>query len=101
MGEPWVPPWLSCRLSFANELLDSADDVLDVELGRVDLNRVLRRHHPLGVALVPDPEAGRERVGADLRALGAPALGTRLALGAQVDLHVGARAHHGADVASL
>jgi len=30
-------------LAFPDELLDPADDVVDVELGRVDLDRVLRR----------------------------------------------------------
>ena len=40
------------RRAFADELLDPVDDVVDVEVGRVDLDRVGRRHHPLGVALV-------------------------------------------------
>src|SRR5438874_6353460 len=101
MGEPWVPPWSSCRLSFSDELLDARDDVLDVELGRVDLNRVLRGHHPLGVALVADAEVGRERVRADLRSLGEPALGAGLSFRVQVDLHVGTGADDRADVAAL
>src|SRR5512133_1227919 len=101
MGEPWVPPCSSCRLALSNELLDPADDILDVELGRVDLHRVGRGHHPLGVALVADAEVGCERVGADLGALGEPALGSGLALGVQVDLHVGTWTDDRADVAAL
>src|SRR6266700_4265037 len=101
MGEPWVPPCSSCWLAFADELLDPADDVLDVELGRVDLHRVGRGHHSLCVALVADAEVGCERVGPDLGALGEPTLGPGLALGVQVDLHIGTGADDRADVAAL
>src|SRR5919201_1613275 len=101
-GSPLPPPPTgSCRLAFADELLDPGDDVLDVELRGVDLHRILRRHHPLGVALVAETEVGRQRVGADLRPLGEPALGPDRPVGVEVDLHVGARAHDGADVAPL
>src|SRR6266566_638557 len=101
MGEPWVPPCFSCRLTFSDELLDPVDDVFDVELGRVDLDRVLRRHHPLGVAMVPYAKVGREGVGADLRALGEPAAGADLPVSVQIDLYVGARADDRADVTAL
>src|SRR5262249_51819231 len=92
MGEPWVPPCSSCRLPLADQLLDPADDVLDVQLGRVDPDRVSRRHHPLRVALIPQSEVSGERVGADLGPFGKPPFGADLPLRVQIDLHIGARA---------
>ena len=53
----------------ADELLDERHDAVHVELGRVDVDRVLGGLHARGVALVAQPEIGRERVGADVGAL--------------------------------
>src|SRR5919201_1103176 len=89
----------SCRLAFADELFDAADDVLDVELGGVDLHGVLCGHHPLGVALVAEAEVGREGVGSDLGPLGEAALGADRTVGVQVDLHVRTGTDDSADVA--
>ena len=81
------------RLASPHELLDLRDDVVDVEVGRVDLVRVLGRPHPGGVALVAQAQVGRERVGADLGPLGQPAAARAPSRSAfEVDLHLGARA---------
>ena len=48
-----------------DELLDPRDDLVDLELGRVDLDRVLGGPHVDRVLLVAQPQVGRERVGAD------------------------------------
>ena len=57
-----------------DELLDLVDDIGDVEVARVDLERVLGRLHPHRVALVAGAQVGGERVGADVGPLGEAAL---------------------------
>src|SRR5919197_3165546 len=109
--EPWLcfigpassrsPRLASGRLAGADELLDPADDVLDVELRRVDQDRVVRGLHARGVALVAQAQVSRERVGADLGALGEPPLRADVRRGVQVDLHDGVGDDDGADVAPL
>src|SRR5215216_7687745 len=49
----------------ADELLDSIDDVFDVELRRIDPLGVLGGLHARGVTLVAKPEVGGKRVAAD------------------------------------
>src|SRR5439155_21738922 len=54
----------------ADELLDLPDHLVDLERRRIDLDRIGGGPHPHGVALVALAEVGRERVRADVRALG-------------------------------
>ena len=84
-----------------DELLDAIDDVVDLEVGRVDLLRVGRRAHARGVALVADAQVGRERVAADVGALGLAPARTHVAVRVEVDLHLRVRRDDGADVAAL
>src|SRR5215218_6576558 len=91
----------SGRLAGADQLFDLADHVLHVELGGVDLNRVLRGLHARRIALVAQAQVGCERVRTDLRPLREAAAGAHRALGIEVDLHLGLRRDHGADVAAL
>src|SRR5262249_19193848 len=67
----------------------------------VDLLRVGRGLHSGRVALVAKPEVGRERVGADVRALGAATPGPLVAVGDEIDLHLRVRRDNRADVAAL
>src|SRR5207253_3676970 len=82
-------------------LLDPADDVPDLEVGRVDRLRIGRGAHLRRVALVPEAEVGGERVGADPRPLRASPPGPGRRVREEVDLHVGVREHDGADVAAF
>ena len=77
------------------------DDVVDLEVGRVDEHGVLGRLHPLAVELVARTEVGRERVRADVGALGLAAPRADVGIGLQVDLHLGVGRDDGADVAPL
>ena len=79
--------------------LDPVDDVLDVEVARVDLERVLGGLHPGAVAVVAGAQVGRECVGADVGTLGLAALLAHAAFGDEIDLHVRVRADDRADVA--
>ena len=78
-----------------------ADDVVDLEVRRVDPLGVLGGLHPRGVALVAHPQVGRERVGADLGPLGDAAPRAHVAVGDEVDLDLGVGRDDGADVAAL
>src|SRR5581483_3482018 len=60
-----------------------------------------RRLHALRVLLVAHAQVGRERIGADAGPLGAAPAGTLLAIGGEIDLHLGIRCDDGADVAAL
>src|SRR5512133_3194532 len=91
----------SRRLTGANQLFDLRDHVLDVEIGGVDLVRVLSRPHPGGVALVAKAQVSGKHVRPDLGPLGQAAVGAHRAVGVQVDLHGGLRGDDGADVATL
>src|SRR5206468_12202294 len=77
---------------------DPVDDVLDVEVARVDHLGVFSRLHAGAVAVVTGAEIGREGVGADVRPLGLAPLLAHLPFGDQVDLDVRVRADDGADV---
>src|SRR5215216_801966 len=85
----------------ADELLDSIDDVFDVELRRIDPLGVLGGLHARGVTLVAKPEVGGKRVAADVGPLELPALGADVRIGVEVDLHAGVRRDDRADVAAL
>ena len=76
----------------ADELLDLRDDVVDLEVGRVDQLRVRRRLHPSLVRLVAAAEVGGERVGADVGTLRLPPARADRRVGLEVDLHLGRRA---------
>src|SRR6476469_3674308 len=91
----------SRRLTRADQLFDLRDHVLDVEVGGVDLVRVLGWPHARCVALVAQAEVGCERVGANLGPLGQAAIRAHGTIGVQVDLHRSLRGDHGADVAAL
>ena len=84
-----------------HELFDPRHDVVDLEVGRVDLLRVGGRLHPYGVTLVAQPKIGRERVATDVRALGLAASCARARVGVEVDLDLGIRRDDRADVPSL
>ena len=79
----------------------SEHDAVDVELGRVDVDRVHGGLHPRGVALVAKAEVGCERVGADVGALRLAAIRTHALVGSEVDLHGGAGGDDRPDVAAL
>ena len=64
-------------------------------------DRVVGRLHVRRVALVAEPQVGRERVGADPGPLGEPPRGAHAGVGDEVDLHLGVRRDDGADVAAL
>src|SRR5438270_503196 len=84
-----------------DELLDPVDDLLRLEVGRVDLDGVRGRLHPFRVALVAQAQVGGERVGADVGTLRLAPGGPDGRVGDEVDLHVRVRRDHRADVAAL
>src|SRR5215211_2928438 len=85
----------------ADEAFDAVDDILDIELRRVDPLGVFGRLHARGVALVAKPEVGGKRIAADVGPLELTPLRARLRIGIEVDLHVGVGRDDGADVAAL
>ena len=85
----------------ADQLLDARDDVVDLEVCRVDQLRVLGGLHARPVRRVARPEIGRERVGADVGPLGLAPRGANRRIGLQVDLHLGVGRDDRADVAAL
>ena len=72
-----------------------------LELGRVDLDRVLRRGHPLGVLLVARRGSVSSAASPTSGTLGAPPRGADLGVGDEVDLQLGVRRDDGADVPAL
>ena len=84
-----------------DEVFDQRDHLVDLELARVDLDRVLGRAHVDGVLLVAQPQVGRERVGADPRPLGRSACCPDPRVGEKVNLYLSLRCDNGADVTSL
>ena len=89
------------RRALADERFDPPDDVLHVHARRVDLLRVPGRLHPLGVLLVAHADVRGERVCADPRPVRHAASRTLVAVGDEIDLHLGLRCDDGADVAAL
>ena len=75
-----------------DELLDPRDDVVDRELGRVDLIGVLGRPHRAASLSSRSAQVGGERVGADLRPLDRAAARAHAAVGDEVDLDLARRA---------
>src|SRR4051794_31840094 len=73
----------------ADEVLDLRDDVVDLEVGRVDPLRVGCRLHAHAVRLVAQLEVGRERIGADVGALGLAPASAHGGVGHEIDLHGG------------
>ena len=84
-----------------DDLLDPGNDLVDGEVGRVDLDRVLGRAHVDRVLLVAEPEVGGERVGADPRPLGGAPRGADALVRDEVDLHLCLGRDDRADVAAL
>src|SRR4029450_2822592 len=89
----------SCDETCAAERLRLVDDVLYVEVARVDHLGVLGRLHPGAVAVVPSAQVGRERIRAYVRTLGLTAMFAHAAVGDEIDLPLGVRADDRADVA--
>src|SRR5262249_38286393 len=90
-----------CGRALADERFDPVDDVLDVETRRVDLDRISCGLHPRRVALVTQPQVGRQGVGADAGPLGDAAFRTLISIGDEEDLYLGVGSDDGADVAAL
>src|SRR3954469_11351718 len=84
--------------SRANERFDLLDDLVDGAVRRVDLLRVRRGLHPLGIARVALLQVSRERVGADPGTVCHAALRADVAVGDEVDLDLRLRCDNGADV---
>ena len=84
-----------------HELLDAVDDVVDLEVGRVDLLGVVCGPHARGVALVADAQIGCECVAADPGALCLAPPRTRRRIRVEVHLHLGVGRDDRADVAAL
>ena len=84
-----------------DDLLDPGDDLVDGEVGRVDLDRVLGRPHVDRVPLVAEAQVGGERVGADPRPLRRAPGGADALVRDEVDLDLSLRRDDRADVAAL
>src|SRR5262249_24380557 len=91
----------SCRLPFANELLNTGDDVVDLEVRRVDLHGVCCGAEPRRVALVAATKIGDQRVPADVRTLCLTSTCANSGVRVEIDLHFGGRLDDRADVAPL
>ena len=81
-----------------DDLLDPRDDLVDREVGRVDLDRVLGGPHVDGVLLVAEPQVGRERIGADPGPLRRAPGGASPLVRHEVNLYLSLRCHDRADV---
>src|SRR5262245_49717352 len=94
--------WETRFLARQDERFDLVDDLLDLEPGRVDLDRVRGRAHPVGVAPVAvAEEIRREGIGADVGALREAPARPDCRIRGQVHLHAGVRRDDRADVPAL